>query len=58
MIKDLAVTDPVMSLLWLLFSPWPGNFCMLQAQPNTNTNTDTRSTTTTTINTWIFVLSS
>ena len=21
-------------LLWLRFSPWPGNFCMLQGQPN------------------------
>ena len=36
------VKDPTLSLLWLRllqwlrFSPWPGNFCMLQAQLETN----------------------
>ena len=28
LVKDLAL-----SLLWCGFSPWPGNFCILQAQP-------------------------
>ena len=28
----LTVEDPVLSLLWLRFNPWPENFCMLQAQ--------------------------
>ena len=27
------VKDPVLSLLWRGFSPWPGNFHMPQAQP-------------------------
>ena len=27
------VKDLVLSLLWLEFSPWPGNFCMPQVQP-------------------------
>ena len=30
---DLAVKDPVLSLLWHRFSPCPRNFCMPQAQP-------------------------
>ena len=30
-IKDLAL-----SLLWLRFNPWPGNFFMLQARPKKN----------------------
>ena len=25
--------DPVLSLLWHRFSPWPGNFCMVWVQP-------------------------
>ena len=29
----LAVKDLALSLLWLGFRPWPGNFCMLLAQP-------------------------
>ena len=29
----LAVSDSVLSLLWLGFSPWLGNFCMPQAWP-------------------------
>ena len=29
----LLVKDPALSLLWLGFDPWPGNFCMLQAWP-------------------------
>ena len=29
----LAVSDSVLSLLWLGFSPWLGNFCMPQAKP-------------------------
>ena len=28
------VKDPVLSLLWCGFSPWPGSFLMLQVQPN------------------------
>ena len=27
------VKDPVLSLLWLRFAPWPGNFCMSQVWP-------------------------
>ena len=27
------VKDPALSLPWLGFSPWPGNFSMPQAQP-------------------------
>ena len=27
------VKDPVLSLLWLRFDPWPWNFCMLWVQP-------------------------
>ena len=27
------VKDSVLSLLWLGFSLWPGNFCMPQVQP-------------------------
>ena len=27
------VKDPVLSLLWWGFDPWPGNFCMLQPWP-------------------------
>lgn len=27
---SLAVKDPMLSLLWSRFDPWPGNFCMLQ----------------------------
>ena len=30
--SGLAVKDLVLSLLWLRFDPWPGYFCMLQAQ--------------------------
>ena len=29
----LVVKDLVLLLLWLRFSPRPGNFCMLQVQP-------------------------
>ena len=29
----MMVKDSALSLLWLGFDPWPGNFCMLQAQP-------------------------
>ena len=25
--------DPVLSLPWHRFDPWPGNFCMLKARP-------------------------
>ena len=25
-----VVKNPVLSLVWLRFSPWPGNFCLLQ----------------------------
>ena len=28
-----AVKDPVLSLPWHRFDPWPGNFCMPQVQP-------------------------
>ena len=28
-----VVGDSVLSLLWLRFSPWPENFCMLRARP-------------------------
>ena len=28
-----GVKDTVLSLLWCGFDTWPGNFCMLQAQP-------------------------
>ena len=31
-----------MSLLWLRFKPWPGNFCMLLAQLKNNNNNNTR----------------
>lgn len=27
--NDLVVKDSALSLLWLRFCPWPGNFCML-----------------------------
>lgn len=27
------IKDPVLSLLWNGFSPWPGNFHMLHVQP-------------------------
>ena len=30
----LMVKDPVLSLLWLPFDPWPGNFCMSLAWVN------------------------
>ena len=30
------IKDPALSLLWLRFSPWPGNFCMSWAQPKKN----------------------
>ena len=29
----LEVEDPVLSLLWFRFIPWPGNFCTPLAQP-------------------------
>lgn len=29
----LVIKDPDLSLLWCWFRPWPGNFCMSQAQP-------------------------
>ena len=34
------VKDLVLSLLWpgCSFSPWPGNFCMLQVQPKKKIN--------------------
>ena len=32
------VENPVLSLLWLGFDPWPWNFCLLQAQPKDNSN--------------------
>ena len=28
-----GVKDPVLSLPWHRFDPWPGNFCMLKARP-------------------------
>ena len=28
----LVVKDPVLSMLWCRFDPWPGNFCMPQVQ--------------------------
>ena len=34
----LAVKDLALSLLWLGFRPWPGNFCMLLAQPKIKKN--------------------
>ena len=30
----LVVKDPLLSLLWQGFSPWPGNFCVSWAWPN------------------------
>ena len=30
------VKEPVLSLLWSGFHPWPRNFCMLQAWRKTN----------------------
>ena len=32
----LAVKDSALSLLWLGFDPWPGNFCMPQVWAKTN----------------------
>ena len=29
----LVVKNPALSLLWLGFQPWPGNFCMTWAWP-------------------------
>ena len=29
----LVVKDPALSVRWLRFDPWPGNFCMPQAWP-------------------------
>ena len=31
--SGLVVKDSVLSLPWLEFDPWPGNFCMLQVWP-------------------------
>ena len=33
----LAVKDRALSLLWHEFDPWPGKFCMPQAQPKHKT---------------------
>ena len=30
------VKDPTWLQLWHRFSPWPGNFCILQVQPKKN----------------------
>ena len=35
---SLAVKNPVLSLLWLMFSPWPGNLCMPWAWPKKKKN--------------------
>ena len=37
----LAIKDLALSLLWLGFDPWPGNFCMLCVQTHTDTHTHT-----------------
>ena len=34
----LAVRDSMLSLLWLRFDPWPGNFCMPRMQPKQTNN--------------------
>lgn len=31
----LVVEDSALSLLWLGFDPWPGNFCVLDTWPKT-----------------------
>ena len=36
------VKDPVLSLLWRGFDPWPRNLHVLQTQPKTKTKTKTK----------------
>ena len=39
-VKDPELSLPGLgSLLWCIFSPWSGNFCMPQARQNTHTHT-------------------
>ena len=38
--SGLVVKDLALSLLWLRFNPWPGNFHVLQAQPKNQKETD------------------